>query len=155
VVVKVSGVACSMTLDFAIIAPMSTNIRVEKTCQYCGDKFIAKTSVTQYCGDWCSKMAYKRRKRDEKIRWAPLEKELSQLYDPDKVRLGKGKNRSVDPGTIFKDRAFFSIAQSSVLLGISERTLFRMIKRQQILSTKLGGRTLIKKSELLPYFNGL
>lgn len=132
---------------------MSTNIRVEKTCQYCGNRFIAKTSVTKYCGDKCAKIAYKKRKRDEKIRFAPLEKELSQLYGPDKARLGKDKKLSVDPGTIVKDRDFFSITQSSVLLGISERTLFRMIKRQQILSIKLGGRTLIKKSELLPYFN--
>ena len=132
---------------------MSTNIRVEKTCQYCGNKFIAKTSVTQYCGDKCAKLAYKKRKRDEKIRWAPLEKELSQLYGPDKARLGKGKNTSVDPGTITKERDFFSIAQSSVLLGVSERTLFRMIKRGQISTIKIGGRTLIKKYELLPYFS--
>jgi excisionase family DNA binding protein len=132
---------------------MSSNIRLEKSCQYCGVTFTAKTSVTQYCGDKCSKLAYKKRKRDEKIRFAPLEKELSQLYGPDVARLGKGKKRSVDPGIVVKDREFFSITQSSVLLGISERTLFRMIKRQQILSIKLGGRTLIKKSELLPYFS--
>ncbi|MCK5702263.1 MAG: hypothetical protein KAI29_13955, partial [Cyclobacteriaceae bacterium] len=81
--------------------------------------------MTQYCGDKCAKLAYKKRKRDEKIRWAPLEKELSQLYGPDKARLGKGKNLTVDPGAIVKDREFFSITQTSVLLGISERTLFR------------------------------
>ena len=132
---------------------MSSNIRLEKLCQHCGVKFIAKTSVTQYCGDKCAKLAYKRRKRDEKIRWAPLEKELSQLYGPDKARLGKSKNTSVDPGTITKKRDFFSIAQSSVLLGVSERTLFRMIKRRQISTIKIGGRTLIKKYELLPYFS--
>ena len=132
---------------------MSTNIRVEKTCQYCGNRFIAKTSVTQYCGDKCAKLAYKKRKRDEKIRWAPLENELSQLYGPDKARLGKSKNASAEPSTIVKDREFFSITQSSVLLGISERTLFRMIKRGQISTVKIGGRTLIKKYELLPYFS--
>ncbi|MCK5280720.1 MAG: helix-turn-helix domain-containing protein [Cyclobacteriaceae bacterium] len=132
---------------------MSSNIRLEKLCQHCGVKFIAKTSVTQYCGDKCAKLAYKKRKRDEKIRWAPLEKELSQLYGPDKARLGKGKNLTVDPGAIVKDREFFSITQTSVLLGISERTLFRMINREQIRTTRIGGRILIKKSELLPYFS--
>jgi len=46
---------------------MSSNIRLQKTCQHCGNRFAAKTTVTQFCSDTCAKKAYKQRKRDEKI----------------------------------------------------------------------------------------
>ncbi|HBH06588.1 MAG TPA: DNA-binding protein, partial [Flavobacteriales bacterium] len=42
---------------------MSSNMRIPKICQECGSDFIAKTTVTQYCSDRCSKRAYKKRKR--------------------------------------------------------------------------------------------
>ena len=132
---------------------MSSNIRLEKLCQQCGEKFTAKTLVTQYCGERCAKRAYKKRMRDKKVRLAPLEAQLSKLVGPDKIRIGKKKRLTVDPNALIKDRDFFSITQTSALLGVSERTLFRMINRKQIDSIKIGGRTLIKKSELLPYYS--
>jgi len=46
---------------------MSSNIRIEKTCLYCAEFFIAKTTVTKYCSDNCAKRAYKKRKRQEKL----------------------------------------------------------------------------------------
>ena len=46
---------------------MSSNIRLQKTCQHCGNRFTAKTTVTQFCSDTCAKRAYKQRKRDAKI----------------------------------------------------------------------------------------
>ena len=46
---------------------MSSNIRNEKVCQQCGNEFVAKTTVTQYCSDICAKRAYKARKKKEKL----------------------------------------------------------------------------------------
>jgi len=46
---------------------MSSNIRVLRICKLCGEEFIAKTTVTKFCGDRCAKRAYKARKKDEKI----------------------------------------------------------------------------------------
>ena len=46
---------------------MSSNIRIEKVCQYCGAKFIAKTTVTRYCSHTCNKKAYKLEQRNKKI----------------------------------------------------------------------------------------
>ena len=43
---------------------MSSNIHIPKTCQFCGKAFIARTTVTKYCGNSCAKKAYKKRKRD-------------------------------------------------------------------------------------------
>jgi len=50
------------------IIDMSSNIRVPKICQLCGAEFIAKTTVTKFCGDNCAKRAYKKRKREQKVK---------------------------------------------------------------------------------------
>ncbi len=46
---------------------MSSNIRIEKVCQYCGTKFIAKTTVTRYCCHSCNRKAYKLEQKNTKI----------------------------------------------------------------------------------------
>ena len=46
---------------------MSSNIQIEKVCQWCGSKFIARTTQTAYCSKRCAEHAYKDRKRKEKI----------------------------------------------------------------------------------------
>jgi len=46
---------------------MSSNIEVQRVCQLCGKKFTARTTVTKYCSDRCSKKAYKLRYRESKI----------------------------------------------------------------------------------------
>ena len=38
---------------------MSSNIRITRACQYCGDSLTAKTIVTKFYGDNCAKKAYK------------------------------------------------------------------------------------------------
>ena len=46
---------------------MSSNIEIQRICQLCGKEFTARTTVTQYCSDTCSKRAYKARVRAAKI----------------------------------------------------------------------------------------
>ena len=46
---------------------MSSNIRVQKICEYCGEEFTAKTTQTRYCSHNCNSRDYKARKKAEKI----------------------------------------------------------------------------------------
>lgn len=46
---------------------MSTNIRIVRICQYCGNEFEAKTTVTKYCSHKCNSRAYKQKVKQEKI----------------------------------------------------------------------------------------
>jgi hypothetical protein len=46
---------------------MSSNIRVQKICEHCGNEFTARTTVTRHCSDNCAKRAYKARKRADKV----------------------------------------------------------------------------------------
>lgn len=108
---------------------MSSNIRIEKTCQFCNEQFIAKTTVTKYCGDRCAKRAYKKRKRDEKIQAALNEK--PDTFTP-----------------ILKEKEYLSIKESSSLLGVSRWTIHRLIKNGLLPSKKLGRRVIIKKHDI-------
>ncbi|WP_289029147.1 DNA-binding protein, partial [uncultured Algoriphagus sp.] len=86
---------------------MSSNIRVPKICQHCGTEFIAKTTVTKFCGDNCAKRAYKKRKRDQKVQEIAPTAVQKQEYNQEQV----------------KDKDFLSIAETCKLLGASRMTL--------------------------------
>lgn len=42
---------------------MSSNIKVERICEWCGKKFIAQTTVTRFCSKRCAEHSYKERLR--------------------------------------------------------------------------------------------
>jgi hypothetical protein len=46
---------------------MSSNILIKRVCQYCGNEFSAKTTVTRYCSHVCNNKAYKLRLRNKKM----------------------------------------------------------------------------------------
>ncbi|MEX2335702.1 MAG: helix-turn-helix domain-containing protein [Fulvivirga sp.] len=106
---------------------MSSNIRIEKTCLYCGEIFIARTTVTKYCSDDCAKRAYKKRKRQE------------QLQNIDTSPTPEHSTRSKD---------FLSIEDTCKLLGTSRWTIYRMIDRKQLNAAKFGRRTIIKRTDI-------
>jgi excisionase family DNA binding protein len=115
---------------------MSSNIRVPKICQHCGIEFIAKTTVTKYCGDNCAKRAYKKRKRDEKV----------QEVAPVAVQKVQHNQSQI------KHKDFLSIAETCELLGASRMTLYRQIKNGTINAAKIGRRTIIKRTEIEKLF---
>ena len=49
---------------------MSSNIRIERICEWCGKQFTAQTTVTRFCSKRCSEHAYKERLRQQKIQLA-------------------------------------------------------------------------------------
>ena len=111
---------------------MSSNIRVPKICQQCGTEFIAKTTVTQFCGDNCAKRAYKKRVREAKI----------QEVIPTPIKKLDFIQNQV------KEKDFLSIAETCKLLGASRMTLYRQIKNGNIQASKIGRRTIIKRSAI-------
>ena len=46
---------------------MSSNIRIEKICIFCKEKFIAKTFSTKYCNHRCNQKDYKKKVKEERI----------------------------------------------------------------------------------------
>jgi excisionase family DNA binding protein len=111
---------------------MSSNIQVQRICQHCGKEFTARTTVTQYCGDTCSKRAYKARVRTGKVEQS--NKETQRI-----------KSQPIEE---LKAKAFLSIADTCKLVGISRRTVYRIIERGELTTGKAGKRTIIRRSDL-------
>jgi excisionase family DNA binding protein len=116
---------------------MSSNIRIQRICQHCGNEFTAKTTVTKYCGDNCAKRAYKKRKKDDKIETSNQETFMIKAT----------------PVRIIQEQDFLNIQDACELLGISRMTLHRMIKNGRIPATKLGRRTIIARKNIDALFN--
>src|SRR5678815_3235322 len=111
---------------------MSSNIKIQRICQHCGNEFTARTTVTKYCSDTCAKRAYKVRMKETKI----------QVSNVETQRI---KEKPIEE---IKAKEFLSIADTSKLLGVSPRTLYRMIGRKELKVGKVGNRTIIKRSEI-------
>lgn len=111
---------------------MSSNIQVQRICQHCGKEFTARTTVTQYCSNTCSKRAYK-----ERLKFSKIEASNKQSQ--------RIKSQPIEE---LKAKAFLSIADTCKLIGISRRTVYRMIERGELITGKAGKRTIIRRSDL-------
>ena len=112
---------------------MSTNIKLKKVCEFCGEHFIAKTTVTRYCSHKCNSRHYKQRKREEKLGIASVKTKVEQLAIPD-LEFGR-----------LAEMEFLNIREVSVLIGISERTIYRLMKSGALKTKKIGRRTIIPR----------
>ena len=111
---------------------MSTNIQVQRICQHCGKEFTARTTVTRFCSNACSSKAYKANVKTLKIRLS--NRETQQIASR--------------PFGELMAKPFLSILEASRLLGVSRRTIYRMLGRGDINSGKAGTRTIIKRSDI-------
>jgi excisionase family DNA binding protein len=111
---------------------MSSNITVQRICQHCDKEFTAKTTVTRYCSDTCAKRAYKLRRRNEKL----------------KISIAETTRIKVKPIEELKSKEFLSINELCTLVGISRRTVYRLLDKGDLSKIKIGSRTIIKRSEL-------
>lgn len=115
---------------------MSSKIEIERICEYCKQIFTAKTTKTRYCSHKCNSRAYKANVKDLKI-------EISNI---------ETKKNMMSPIEEIKTKEFLSIKETYSLIGISKRTLYRLIKSEALHIDKLGSRTIIKRSEVNKLF---
>lgn len=114
---------------------MSSNIRLQKTCQHCGNLFTAKTTVTQFCSDHCAKRAYKKRKRDEKIEVAIKVENEKAIYDPS-----------------ISQKEFLTVEEACQLINASRWTIYRLIDKGELKAGKLGRSTRIPRTAINELF---
>lgn len=111
---------------------MSSKIKVNRVCNFCGLSFEAKTTVTRYCSHQCNSRAYKLLAKGRKI-------EASNRQTFEKISL---------PIEVVKTKQYLSVAESCQLIGISRMTLHRLIKAKKIKYSTVGRRVIIRKSEI-------
>ncbi|MFM6976608.1 MAG: helix-turn-helix domain-containing protein [Sphingobacteriaceae bacterium] len=112
---------------------MSSNIKVQRICQHCGKEFTARTTVTRYCGDQCSKRAYKARLKSSKVELSNNETSFIKTKPLEEI----------------KSKEFLTVRDVASLLSCSIRTAYRLVKLGNIKAVNIAQRkTLIKRSEL-------
>lgn len=117
---------------------MSSNIKVQRICQHCCKEFTARTTVTQYCSDACSKRAYKERLKAAKV--GASDNETRQL-----------KTKPIED---LKAREFLSVTQVSKLIGCSRQNVYNLINAGKLQATNiLEKKTIVKRSDLDKLFD--
>jgi excisionase family DNA binding protein len=112
---------------------MSSNIKVQRICQYCGKEFTARTTVTQYCSDNCAKRAYKARQRESKIE--------ESIIETNKLR-----TRDIED---LKAKEFLTVREAATLLSCSVRSIYYYIENGTIKAGNPSKRmTRIRRSEI-------
>lgn len=112
---------------------MSSNFTVTRVCDYCGDRFEAKTTVTKFCSSKCRRAYYKRRIRNQKIEVS--NKQTNALL-PSHFDLVQAKQ-------------FLTVRDLSIMLNSSRQTIYNLIKSGRIRAVNiLAKKTLIPRSEI-------
>lgn len=120
---------------------MSSNIRINRICKYCGATFVAKTFKT-HCSHSCNSKHYKEKKREEKLQKA------KEDYSIDlKINKLKSTKKHFDLEEL-KIKSYLSIAETCALVRMSDSTIRKLIKEQQLKTIRLGKKHLILKSQL-------
>lgn len=114
---------------------MSSKIQIQRICECCGKEFTAQTTVTRFCSHKCNSRAYKLKVKELKVGKSNEETNQQKILSASDVQL-----------EVIKQKDFLSIKEAYTLLGVSERTFYRLMKEGTIPATKLGGRTIIKRS---------
>ncbi len=112
---------------------MSSNIQVQRICQFCGKEFTARTTITQYCSDNCAKRAYTVRIRETKIQAS--DKETQKVL--------------ALPIEQLKAKDILTVREVVTLLNCSKRSVYYYIDKGIIIAVNLNQRmTRVKRTEI-------
>lgn len=116
---------------------MSSNIKIERICEWCGNRFMAQTTVTRFCSKRCSEHSYKERMRQKKM---DLSNQETSQCNPDR------KSR---------DKDFLTPTETAQYLGVCRTYIYDSINRGKIKVTRIGRKTLISKADIQAMFDFL
>ena len=117
---------------------MSSNIKIQRICQHCGNEFTARTTTTLYCSHRCNSAAYKAKQRAGKVEQS--NKETQRI-----------KSQPIEE---LKAKEFLSVTQVSKLIGCSRQNVYNLnntvkLKAKNILLKK----TIVKRLDLDKIFS--
>ena len=117
---------------------MSSNIKVQRICQHCRTEFTAFTTVTKYCSQSCGSLAYKAKKRAEKV--GKSNTETKQI-----------KTKPIEE---LKAKEFLTVSDVSKLISCSRQNVYKLINTGKLKATNiLEKKTIIRRCDLDGLFN--
>jgi excisionase family DNA binding protein len=116
---------------------MSSNIKIQKNCEFCGNEFTARTLYTRYCSKSCNKKHYKQ---------LLLDKNLEIKNGQERIKLS--------PTEVLKNSSqeYFEINEAAQIMRVSRATLYRLIKTKKFKKKKVLSRTIISKEDIKSFF---
>lgn len=116
---------------------MSSNIKIQKNCEFCGNEFTARTLYTRYCSKSCNKKHYKQ---------LLLEKNLDTKQSQERIK--------ISPIEILRNTSqeYFEIHEAAQIMRVSRATLYRLIKAKKFKKKKILSRTIIAKDDIKSFF---
>lgn len=118
---------------------MSSNIKVQRICQFCQKEFTARTTVTKYCSHKCGSRAGKARARLGKIQ--TTNNEMVNMVIRETVDLTK--------------QVFLTVKQVAKMLNSSPKAVYNMIDSGRLPSARISARkTWVRRSDIDELFEG-
>jgi excisionase family DNA binding protein len=112
---------------------MSSNIKVQRICQHCGQEFTARTTITLYCSHRCNSAAYKAKQRAGKVEQSNTETQHIKTHSIEEL----------------KAKEFLTVREVARLLNCSVRSAYYYIESGTIKAVNLGQRiTRVKRSDI-------
>lgn len=112
---------------------MSSNIYINRICEYCNIEFIARTTVTRFCSHKCVSANYKARQKLSKVK---ISNEQTRQI----------KERPMDE---IRSKEFLSVRDVSKLIGCSRQTVYTLINTGIIKGVNIKiKKTIIPRSEI-------
>ncbi len=132
---------------------MSSNTEYPKVCSHCGTTFIAKKLSTQFCSHRCSSLAYKQKKREQRVTIAKVEvknsnkppiiqQKISQQFKP---------SDNILPTLITKE--YLNVAETAKLIGVDRATAYRYCTSGKLKCIKMNRKIFIRRSDIEELFN--
>lgn len=115
---------------------MSSNIEIKKKCSWCGNAFIARKTTTEYCCHRCSNLAYKAKKRKEKV------KAFEQEYFHKEAQQAEVAHLE-----------YLTPSEVAKLLGIDRVTVYRYMWSGTLPGVQFKGKTLIRRKDIDKLFD--
>lgn len=103
---------------------MSSNIKVERVCEYCSSEFTAQTTTTRYCSKKCNTAHYKAKARAKKISQSNTETK-------------RIRNKPIQD---IQAKEFLTVKDVSILLDCSTRSVYRLIENKTLNAVNLAQR---------------
>jgi len=114
---------------------MSSNLILQRVCEYCNKPFTAYTTKTRYCSKSCNSRDYKSKIRNEKLNISKVEFKQKVLESPHNIIL-------------LNIKPYLNIKETCLLLNASDSTIRKMIKEGVLPTMRIGVKHVIRKSDI-------
>ncbi len=112
----------------------SSNVRIKKVCEYCGEIFEAQKVSTRFCSHRCANRAYKKAERNKRV---------------EQEEVKTAASLSSKPLEDIKYQEYLSFREAGILLGLTRQAIYKMVKAGYLNASKISSRlSIIKRSDI-------